>query len=214
MTSPESPLFDIPRTEWIASNRSAFAVWDAYPVSPGPAWVVARRQIREWWEATTEDRIDFMVLSMWCEPTSKSDTSLIGSASASSPARSPAKQSSRVFGDPPWSGRCCGQRAQGWTPTERRRRRCRRSAKAAETTDTAKMSGVSPRHRVPLERASGDMDHLTTGAAELAGEPSRVAVRLGDGFRRRGVICRWPLQRYQAGFKTPKYEEGISDVLA
>ena len=29
MTSPESPFFDIPRAEWIASNRSAFAVWDA-----------------------------------------------------------------------------------------------------------------------------------------------------------------------------------------
>ena len=29
MTSPESPFFDIPRAEWIASNRSAFAVSDA-----------------------------------------------------------------------------------------------------------------------------------------------------------------------------------------
>jgi hypothetical protein len=29
MTSAESPFFDIPRAEWIASNRSAFAVWDA-----------------------------------------------------------------------------------------------------------------------------------------------------------------------------------------
>jgi hypothetical protein len=29
MTSPESLFFDIPRAEWIASNRSASAVWDA-----------------------------------------------------------------------------------------------------------------------------------------------------------------------------------------
>ena len=35
MMSSESPFFDIPRSEWIASNRSAFAVWDTYPVNPG-----------------------------------------------------------------------------------------------------------------------------------------------------------------------------------
>jgi hypothetical protein len=33
MTSAESPFFDIPRAEWIASNRSAFAVWT--PATPG-----------------------------------------------------------------------------------------------------------------------------------------------------------------------------------
>ena len=62
MTSPESPFFDIPRAEWIASNRSAFAVWDAYPVNPGHALVVSRRQISDWWEATTEERTDLMAL--------------------------------------------------------------------------------------------------------------------------------------------------------
>ena len=62
MTSPESPFFDIPRAEWIASNRSGFAVWDAYPVNPGHALVVSRRQITDWWEATTEERADLMAL--------------------------------------------------------------------------------------------------------------------------------------------------------
>ncbi len=62
MTSPESPFFDIPRAEWIASNRSAFAVWDAHPVNPGHALVVSRRQISDWWEATTEERTDLMAL--------------------------------------------------------------------------------------------------------------------------------------------------------
>ncbi|WP_024440929.1 DUF3427 domain-containing protein [Mycobacterium sp. UM_WGJ] len=62
MPSPESPFFDIPRAEWIASNRSAFAVWDAFPVNPGHALVVSRRQISDWWAATPEERIDLMAL--------------------------------------------------------------------------------------------------------------------------------------------------------
>jgi diadenosine tetraphosphate (Ap4A) HIT family hydrolase len=71
MTSAESPFFDIPRAEWTASNRSAFAVWDVYPVNPGHALVVSRRQMSDWWEATTEERTDLWLLSMRCEPTSK-----------------------------------------------------------------------------------------------------------------------------------------------
>jgi superfamily II DNA or RNA helicase/diadenosine tetraphosphate (Ap4A) HIT family hydrolase/HKD family nuclease len=62
MTPPESRFFEIVRAEWIAANRSAFAVWDAYPVTPGHALVVSRRQISDWWEATTEERADLMVL--------------------------------------------------------------------------------------------------------------------------------------------------------
>lgn len=62
MTSPESPFFDISRAEWIASNRSAFAVWDTYPVNPGHALVVTRRQISDWWDATVDERTDLMAL--------------------------------------------------------------------------------------------------------------------------------------------------------
>ncbi|OBJ70974.1 DUF3427 domain-containing protein [Mycobacterium sp. 1274756.6] len=62
MTSPESPFFDVPRAEWIASNRSAFAVWDAFPVNPGHALVVSRRQISDWWAATLEERTDLISL--------------------------------------------------------------------------------------------------------------------------------------------------------
>ncbi|WP_343571788.1 DUF3427 domain-containing protein [Mycobacterium sp.] len=58
----ESPFFDIPRAEWIASNRSAFAIWDVYPVNPGHALVVTRRQITDWWEATPNERTDLMNL--------------------------------------------------------------------------------------------------------------------------------------------------------
>lgn len=62
MPSPGSPFFDVPRADWIAANRSAFAVWDAYPVSPGHALVVSRRQISDWWEATADERADLMTL--------------------------------------------------------------------------------------------------------------------------------------------------------
>ena len=37
-------------------------MWDAYPVNPGHAFVVSRRQISDWWEATTEERTDLMTL--------------------------------------------------------------------------------------------------------------------------------------------------------
>lgn len=62
MPSSESPFFDVPRAEWIASNRSAFSLWDAFPVNPGHALVVSRRQISDWWAATPEERVDLMAL--------------------------------------------------------------------------------------------------------------------------------------------------------
>jgi diadenosine tetraphosphate (Ap4A) HIT family hydrolase len=37
-------------------------VWDAYPVNPGHTFVVSRRQISDWWQVTTEERIDLMAL--------------------------------------------------------------------------------------------------------------------------------------------------------
>ncbi|OBA95582.1 restriction endonuclease subunit R [Mycolicibacterium fortuitum] len=58
----ESPFFDIPQAEWIAANRSAFAVWDGYPVSPGHALIVSRRLITNWWEATPGERTDIFEL--------------------------------------------------------------------------------------------------------------------------------------------------------
>ncbi|MDH3022751.1 hypothetical protein BJF87_24810 [Gordonia sp. CNJ-863] len=62
MNPPESPFVDIPRSEWIASNRSAFAIWDAYPVSPGHALVISRREIEDWWVATAEEKADLFGL--------------------------------------------------------------------------------------------------------------------------------------------------------
>ena len=47
MTRPEPSFFEIPQSDWIAANRSAFAVWDGYPVTPGHALIVSRRQISD-----------------------------------------------------------------------------------------------------------------------------------------------------------------------
>ena len=62
MTALESPFVDIARSDWIAFNRSAFAIWDAYPVTPGHALVVSRREIEDWWVATAEEKADLLEL--------------------------------------------------------------------------------------------------------------------------------------------------------
>lgn len=58
----DSPFLAIPPSEWIAGNRSAFAVWDRHPVTAGHALVVSRRLIATWWEATPEERADLLAL--------------------------------------------------------------------------------------------------------------------------------------------------------
>lgn len=58
----ESPFTQVPRSEWLAANRSAFAIWDAFPVSTGHALVVSHRLIADWWEATPGERTDIFDL--------------------------------------------------------------------------------------------------------------------------------------------------------
>ena len=53
---PDSPFLDRPREEWVASNALAFAIRDAFPVSPGHTLVVPRRLIGSWFETTAEER--------------------------------------------------------------------------------------------------------------------------------------------------------------
>lgn len=62
MQDGDSPLLAIPPSEWLAANRSAFAVVDRYPVSPGHALVVAKRLIATWWDATDDERADILAL--------------------------------------------------------------------------------------------------------------------------------------------------------
>lgn len=62
MSDGESPFLAVPASEWLTSNRSAFAIADRYPVSPGHTLVVPRRFIRTWWEATDDERADMLAL--------------------------------------------------------------------------------------------------------------------------------------------------------
>lgn len=58
----ESPFLDIPSSEWIASNRSAFAIFDSFPVAKGRCLIISRRFIRDWWEALPSEQADIFAL--------------------------------------------------------------------------------------------------------------------------------------------------------
>lgn len=57
-----SPFEELSPATWVASNRTSFAVADAFPVSPGHTLVVPKRRISTWWEATDEERLDLVHL--------------------------------------------------------------------------------------------------------------------------------------------------------
>jgi diadenosine tetraphosphate (Ap4A) HIT family hydrolase len=50
-----SPFLQISPTAWVASNALAFAIRDAFPVSPGHTLVITRRLVATWFEATREE---------------------------------------------------------------------------------------------------------------------------------------------------------------
>jgi diadenosine tetraphosphate (Ap4A) HIT family hydrolase len=51
-----------PASERIAENELAFAVWDGFPVNPGHALVVPKREVATWWEATRDEHIAMLAL--------------------------------------------------------------------------------------------------------------------------------------------------------
>jgi diadenosine tetraphosphate (Ap4A) HIT family hydrolase len=56
VASAESPFLQRSPEDWVASNALAFAIRDAFPVSPGHTLVVPRRLFASWFEATAEER--------------------------------------------------------------------------------------------------------------------------------------------------------------
>jgi diadenosine tetraphosphate (Ap4A) HIT family hydrolase len=56
MTPGGSPFLERPPEDWVASNALAFAVPDAFPVSPGHTLVVPRRVFASWFDATADER--------------------------------------------------------------------------------------------------------------------------------------------------------------
>jgi diadenosine tetraphosphate (Ap4A) HIT family hydrolase len=57
-----SPFLDRPDHEHLASNALAFAIRDAFPVSPGHTLVVTRRLVATWFEATREEQLAIVEL--------------------------------------------------------------------------------------------------------------------------------------------------------
>ena len=57
-----SPFLERPRSEWVAENDLAFALRDAYPVSPGHTLVIPRRLVATWFEATREEQVALLDL--------------------------------------------------------------------------------------------------------------------------------------------------------
>ena len=56
MDTNRSPFLERDPKDWVASNDLAFAIQDAFPVSPGHTLVVPRRLFASWFEATPEER--------------------------------------------------------------------------------------------------------------------------------------------------------------
>src|SRR5215472_7683973 len=57
-----SVFLDIPQTSWIASNELAFAIYDRFPVSPGHALVITRCVVKDWFSATSAEKLAILEL--------------------------------------------------------------------------------------------------------------------------------------------------------
>jgi diadenosine tetraphosphate (Ap4A) HIT family hydrolase len=62
VTTAGSPFLERAPEDWVASNSLAFAIHDAFPVSPGHTLVVPRRLFSSWFEATAEERAEIFEL--------------------------------------------------------------------------------------------------------------------------------------------------------
>ncbi|ABS28162.1 DEAD/DEAH box helicase family protein [Anaeromyxobacter sp. Fw109-5] len=51
-----SIFLDIPEREWLVSNELAFAIRDTFPVTDGHTLIIARRQVRDWFDATRDEQ--------------------------------------------------------------------------------------------------------------------------------------------------------------
>lgn len=52
----------VPRESWIAESALAFAIRDAFPVSPGHTLVIPKRKVRDWFEASRQEQLAILEL--------------------------------------------------------------------------------------------------------------------------------------------------------
>jgi diadenosine tetraphosphate (Ap4A) HIT family hydrolase len=57
-----SPFLELSPSAHVASNRLAFAIRDAFPVSPGHTLVVPRRLVATWFDATRDEQLAILEL--------------------------------------------------------------------------------------------------------------------------------------------------------
>jgi diadenosine tetraphosphate (Ap4A) HIT family hydrolase len=57
-----SPFLGLPEAEWLCANDLAFAIFDAFPVSPGHVLVITRRAVPTYFECTAAERAAVMEL--------------------------------------------------------------------------------------------------------------------------------------------------------
>lgn len=58
-----SPFLAVPQSDWLLSNSFAFAIRDAFPVSPGHALIIPRREIASWFDASREEQLAMIELA-------------------------------------------------------------------------------------------------------------------------------------------------------
>jgi diadenosine tetraphosphate (Ap4A) HIT family hydrolase len=62
MPAPTSPFLERPSSDHLAANALAFAIRDAFPVSPGHTLIITRRQVATWFDATPEEHAAVIAL--------------------------------------------------------------------------------------------------------------------------------------------------------
>jgi hypothetical protein len=46
----------------LSSNKSAYAIYDKYPVFPGHALIITKRHISSWFDVSTEEKLDILAM--------------------------------------------------------------------------------------------------------------------------------------------------------
>jgi diadenosine tetraphosphate (Ap4A) HIT family hydrolase len=67
-TTATCPFCDPPQDRLFANNSLAFAIWDAYPVTPGHALIIPRRHIPTWFDATEPEQSALFALLSEVKP--------------------------------------------------------------------------------------------------------------------------------------------------
>ncbi|MEX0768857.1 MAG: HIT family protein [Microthrixaceae bacterium] len=63
MSQAPSVFSQIDSSEWIASNKFGFAIFDNYPVTQGHVLIISHREIPTWFDATASEQAGLLELT-------------------------------------------------------------------------------------------------------------------------------------------------------